>query len=90
MTFYTNRYVPVFCNKTLVWYESTCDWFDLRKWEDFEKNRDQYIENAQIVTFSGIYRSIGFRPVKNSLKQFKKFIPEELAEFKPKKYIFKL
>ena len=59
MIFYTNRYVPFFCDKTLVWYESTYDWFDLGKWEGYEKNRDQYIENAQIVTFSDIYRSIG-------------------------------
>ena len=70
MSFLTNRYVPIFCDKNLQWFEKTYDFIDLRKWETLKKNRDQYIENAQIVTFDDIYRSIDFRPVINSLKQF--------------------
>ena len=87
MNFSTNRYIPIFCDKSLRWFGKTYDFIDLRKWEDFDKNRDQYIENAQKVTFDEIYRSIGFRVINNSLKLFKKFTPEELAEFKPKNFV---
>ena len=69
MSFLTNRYVPIFCDKNLQWFEKTYDFIDLRKWILLIcVNRDQYIE--QIVTFDDIYRSIDFRPVINSLKQF--------------------
>ena len=84
MSFAANRYVPIFCDKSLPWFERTYDFVDLHKWEDFEKNSNMYFENVQIVSFSSIYRSIGFKPVNNSLKQFRKFTPEELLEFKTK------
>ena len=86
MSFAANRYVPIFCDKSLQWFERTYDFFHLHKWEDFEKNSNMYFENVPIVSFSDIYRSIGFKPVNNSLKQFRKFTPEELLEFKTKKY----
>ena len=68
MSFFTNRYVPIYCGKSLRWFERTYDFIDLNRWEDFQKNRDQYTENAHICSFDEFYKSIGFKPVNNSLE----------------------
>ena len=38
------------------------------------------------MSFDEIYRSIGFKPVNNNLKQLRKLSPKELADFKSKKH----
>ena len=66
MIFFTTSYIPTYCDKHLKWYEKTYDWYTLRKWENFEKNREKYINNTKIMTFSEIYKSIGLKPVPGS------------------------
>ena len=86
MCFTTNRYIPRSCDKTLGWLERDYDWIDLRKWEDFERDRGEYIKNAKIVNFNIIYSEICFKPYNSSLKYFRKLMPEELSDLKPAKH----
>ena len=81
--FLANRYVPKYCDKNLKWFDRNYDFVDINRWEDFEKNSDQYIKNVKIVSFDKIYRSIGFKPINNSLVKFRKLTSEELSNFKP-------
>ena len=78
-----NRYEPKYCDKNLKWFDKNFDFLDLNKWEHFEENCDQYIKNVKIVSFDEIYRSIGFKPVNNSLIKFRKLTSEELNSLKP-------
>ena len=81
--FLANRYVPKYCDKNFKWLDRNYDFVDLNRWEDFKKNSDQYIKNVKIVSFDEIYRSIGFKPINNSLIKFRKLTSEELSNFKP-------
>ena len=83
MSFSRYKYIPTYCDKKLVLYERNFDRLDLSKWEDFEKDRDSYINNAKIVSFDEIYNSVGIKPVGSNLKHFRKTSPEELNSFKP-------
>ena len=84
---FCNKYIPKYCDPTLRWYEKEYDFIDLNRWENFEKVKDFYIQNAQIINFGEIYRSIGFKPINNILKYFRKLTLEELDDFEPiKKY----
>ena len=56
---FCNRYIPKYYYPTVIWYGKDNDFIDLNRWENFEKNKDFYIQNAQIINFGEMYRSIG-------------------------------
>ena len=78
---YANRFIPKYCDKKLAWYDRNYDFIDLSKWEEFDKDKDHYISNVNILFFSKIYRHIGFRPEPGSLKKIVHFSENELQKF---------
>ena len=78
---YANRFIPKYCNEKLVWYDRNYDFIDLNKWEEFDKDKDIYISNVNITSFSKVYRDIGFKPEPGSLKRTVNFSQSELEKF---------
>ena len=65
----------------LPWYHGNYDSIDLRKCEEFDRDKDFYISNVVITSFSQIYKDIGFRPKNGSLKKTVAFSEAELERF---------
>ena len=78
---HTNRFVPKYCDKKLSLYDRNYDFIDLNKWEEFDKDKDFYISNVNVTSFSQIYKDIGFRPKNGSLKKTVRLLEVELKRF---------
>ena len=60
------------------------DFIDLNRWKEFDKDKDFYISNVNVTSFSQIYKDIGFRtnePKNGSLKKTVRFSEAELKRF---------
>ena len=77
MTFYANKYIPKYNDINLKWYEKDYDWIDVAKYEQFERNRHEYIKNVKIINFDIIYSELGVKPLDNSLKYYQTIRKED-------------
>ena len=55
--FYLNRYIPKYVEPNLKWYkrDGLLTSIDRSKYEQFERNRDTYLKNAEIINFDIIH-----------------------------------
>ena len=45
------RFIPKYCNEKLAWYDRDYDFIDLDKWQEFDKDKDFYIFNVNIIKY---------------------------------------
>ena len=78
---YSSRFVRKYCAVNLTWYDRIYDFIDFGKWEEFGKDKDFYISNVNVTSFSKTYKDIGFKLVNGSLKKTVQFSETELKQF---------
>ena len=71
--FYVNRYIPKYVQPNLKWYErdGLLTSIDCSKYEQFERNRDTYLKNAEIINFDIIHHLCRGDKLEGSYRQYR-------------------
>ena len=71
--FYLNRYIPKYVEPNLKWYkrDGLLTSIDRSKYEQFERNRDTYSKNAEIINFDIIHHLNRGDKLEGSYRQYK-------------------
>ena len=67
-----NTYIPPYVSSELKWYErdGLLTYFDRLEYEQFEKNRDEYLQRVKIVNFDIIHHQCRWDELKNPVKYY--------------------
>ena len=71
--FYVNQYIPKYVEPNLKWYERNglLNSVDHSKYEQFERNRDTYSKNLEIINFDIIHHLCRGDKLEGSYRQYK-------------------
>ena len=71
--FYVNQYIPKYVEPNLKWYErdGLLTSKDHSKYEQFERNRDTYLKNAEIFNFDIIHHLCRGDKLEGFYRQYK-------------------
>ena len=80
--FSKNSYIPPYVKPDLKWFErdGLMTYIDRLAYERFEENRDNYLENVNVVNFDIINHELKGTPLEKDIKNYKTIYKSDLRQ----------